>query len=395
MIDPQGAIIGCLLLGKNEGEIIGQVNPEVFTMQDYADIYDLLLSVYSNKGKIDPMCVAVFPPNLKQLATECAATVPAISQWEYFIELSNDLLAKSRAESIAWQIGTGKLEINEIRELSQQLIQVTNDTQNHTDSMSLQDGLADFIKRKQYKPKYIKTGFSKLDKYAQISPGDVVVLGAKPSAGKTAFALQLGVNMARQALNVVFFSLETSIPKVYDRIITSAANLDFWKVKHHDMETEWENLQGLSDEFADLNLTVINASGKTIKWMQAESVRLKADVAFIDYLQIVYCQGYGSRYEKVTQLSADAHIWAQSTGTCVVELSQLKRDGEHKKPSMDDLRESGQIEQDADLILLLENNKDKDEYFVHIAKNKDGMTGQIEMKFDGLHQRHYEVDNAR
>ena len=187
------------------------------------------------------------------------------------------------------------------------------------------------------------------------------------------------------------FSLETKNQKIIERLFTTYAGLDFGKLKSRTLNDD-ELLKAAQDSIgaSKLKLTVVNASGKTVAWIQSKALKLKADIVMIDYIGLIQAKGK-SRYEMVSNISVDLHVMAQSLGITVVALSQLNRAGSGA-PRMEDLRESGQIEQDADLIMLLHNDKDKGEYTVIVAKNKEGITGAVPMRFDGAKQTFYELE---
>ena len=134
---------------------------------------------------------------------------------------------------------------------------------------------------------------------------------------------------------------------------------------------------------------MVKAAGWTVAEIKAEAVRQNADVIFIDYLGLI--KSYGkSRYEMTTNTSMDLHTLAQQSEMTVIALSQLKR-SDSKTPTMQDLRESGQIEQDADVIMLLYQPEDNNPgRKVYIAKNKEGETGEITFHFKGIYQKFYE-----
>lgn len=228
-----------------------------------------------------------------------------------------------------------------------------------------------------------------------------MVIGGRPSAGKTAFSLVLALKMAGDGRRIAYFSLETSPQKIMDRIITTFCGLDFGKVKRQELDDEWDMVEHLNEDLMQFPIDIIPASGRTVAWIQAESLRRKADIAIIDYIGLIKAEGNG-RYEKMTNISMDIHNFCQRTGVLVIGLSQLNRGGTDK-PTMEHIRESGQIEQDADVIMLLHNEQVVDEYgeygggeyTVIIAKNKEGMTGDIPFRFEGRTQRFYPIEVQR
>ena len=137
------------------------------------------------------------------------------------------------------------------------------------------------------------------------------------------------------------------------------------------------------------SLFVRSASGKGVAWVKAQAQRMKAQVVIIDYLQLLADGKARDRYQAITGISIALHELAQTTGILVIALAQLNRAAAHAAPSVADLKESGQVEQDADAVLLLSN--DDSQYLAILAKNKEGRTGKIPITFDKEHQRFLEI----
>lgn len=262
------------------------------------------------------------------------------------------------------------------------------------------DGMQFFLDHIDEPREYIKTGIDPIDGCLKISRGDYVILGARPSVGKTAFALQVAWRMSFD-FNVAFFSFETSTQKLTERIIANQCFVPFRRIiEGNTTEMDRESIR-IVKESARNHLDLVEASGMTVPEIQAEAVRLKADVIFIDYIGLIDSgeDVVVSEYEKVTKTSKDLHTMAQQRKITVFALSQLSRDGGNDAPTMASLRSSGQIEADADSILLMSRAKKKDmpEYdggrLIQIAKNKCGELGKFYMNFDGEYQKFNKADN--
>lgn len=243
------------------------------------------------------------------------------------------------------------------------------------------------------KPDYLRWGFEALDKVSYTEPGDFVAIGGYPSSGKTMFALQVAAALAKKK-RVGFFSLETSPQKVADRLMCHLSRVPMQKIKRRDLDAaDLAALTTAGEKMAALALDIIPASGMSVADIQAISINKRYDVVFVDYLQIVD-SGAKDRYENVTQTSLQLHRMAQSHRITVIALAQFKRPDKTagKKPvppSMADFRESGQIEQDIDLALLLypsDHNDNRSSRICKVAKNKEGERVQIELEFDGAAQ---------
>lgn len=267
--------------------------------------------------------------------------------------------------------------------------------------------LADFSLRQTAKEpvRYVETGNAWVDGGTFIQPGDVMVIGGRPSDGKTLLALQFGLHMARE-WKVGFFSLETSRQKLTDRIAAAMADIDFGAIKRRELsEKEWERFAEGTANAEKLKFNVVEASGfgvdEIMRWAEA----LELDVLIVDYIQLVRpANPRAMRSEQIAEISRALHSFAQRTKTLVIELAQLSRpergrnggkganEPYYGEASMFDLKESGQIEQDADLVLLLSRPSEKEGFDskkqrkLRVEKNKEGRTGSAMLYLDGAHQ---------
>ena len=224
----------------------------------------------------------------------------------------------------------------------------------------------------------------------------MVVLGGYPSDGKTALALMMAYHMAK-TLKVGFFSLETSAGKIGDRIVTQGMKINFDAIKRSRLtDRDWGTFAVCSEDAAKRRLDVIQASGMTAGDIMAEAITYGYDVIFVDYVQLIVPEGNPRdlRSEQMATVSRALHTFAQSRGVLVVELAQLSRPerGAWRAPDMHDLKETGQFEQDADLIVMVYRPDPKQNYsqekcrVIQIAKSKEGRRGKGVFAFDGKHQ---------
>ena len=239
-----------------------------------------------------------------------------------------------------------------------------------------------YVRKLNEKPKYIPSGIPVLDKHLHLAPGNLFIIGGRPSAGKTALSLQMACEQSRLGFRVCYFSLETDPDTLTARVIANRLAVPLADVKNKSVPQS--DLDGLA-ELHKLPLFIRSASSKGVGWVKAQAQRMQAQVVFIDYLQLLRQAGAKDRYTAVTQLSMDLHELAQTTGILVVALAQLNRNAAHAAPSTADLRESGQVEQDADAILLL--SSDGERYQAILAKNKEGRVGEVPLTFDKTRQR--------
>ncbi len=279
--------------------------------------------------------------------------------------------------------------------------------------VSTGDALRAFIDRHTGdKPAYLTWPISALDDYVYAEPGDFIIIGGVPSSGKSAFALQCAWHWG-QKQRVGFFSLETGENKLFDRQMAAFAGIPMSKLKNNSMsQEEWNRVLFAEEKIKKTQVSYVPASGMSVADVQAMSISRGFDIVVIDYLQLLNGRGRDP-YERVTNISMDLHRFSQSSGRTVIALSQLSRqakDTKNAEPTMSSLRESGQLEQDADVVFLLYHRAAKDaaEKFIpyrqgqrvlKCAKNKEGEQLSSVLEFNGSTQTFskasgsYEVSN--
>lgn len=293
--------------------------------------------------------------------------------------------ALTRARGLAFKIVDGSTRYADLTSIYEQLGEAINLHSERSDFIPMRDGIDNYIRKLDDKPEYISTGLKVLDNNLHLVPGNFVVIGGRPSAGKTALSLQLACEIAKSGRKVAYFSLETDPDTLYARIIANQLGVPLHTVKNKTVSiNELDRLAAIKK----YQLFVRSAAGKSVGWIRTQSIRMQAKVVFIDYLQLIHQAGAKDRYSAVTEISMALHEFAQSTGTLVVALAQLNRETARAgiPPTAADLRESGQIEQDADAIILLAQNvttKKRPEQHYHFAleKNKEGNVGSLDITF--------------
>lgn len=387
--DAEMAVIGCMIQTQNQGEILEEVSAEDFSHPDLGALFQKLADMWQRHGRVDSVMAASLPE--RDLVLQCAAAPVSYSAYLSYCRTVRTAATIARVQGLGLRLAASDLTSEQANILAEQLNAVLAGRRGVKCETAMQ-GMIGFIRRQSGEaPQYIRTGFSRLDKWTCFSPGDMVVIGARPSNGKTAFSINMALNMARKGKRVVFYSLETSAEKINDRGICCWYDLDFGEVKA--CATDFPKPDYDPDEYATLPFEVVEASGRTVQWIKTDAIRRKADVVMVDYLGLIHGKG-ASRYEIVTQISQDLHAAAQETKMLFIVLSQLNRQGAGGEPNIQDLRESGQIEQDADCIILLHYaDRETGEFVVRVAKNKEGEVGPMKFVFRAEHQNFREVEN--
>lgn len=388
------SFIGRLLVQKDPGELFAEIDPADFKSKEAQEIFVAMRKLYEDGRKIDPViAIEVVGEHVRDWVKDAVLADEfewAVS-WQEYARMIAESAQLERAQVIAMQIidaGT----IDEAREAAESLLRTIRD-KSERDEHDMLSCLKETLAYMQEQPKYYRTGFGSLDKHAMISPGDMVVVGGRPSSGKTAFTLQIAAEMAKRC-KVLYFSLETEPRKLTERLISSVSGVFLEKIKSRSLsDKDWEQIRNAGETIKHADLTFISAAGYDMPRIFAKAQKAGADVIFVDYLGLVKSTG-ATRYEQITNASIALHTFAQRTKISVFALCQLSRAAANGSPSIQDLRESGQIEQDADAVILLDyvgarENPKTTEYIVSVAKNKDGRTGDLRFRFYADAQRFY------
>jgi len=253
----------------------------------------------------------------------------------------------------------------------------------------------------------IPTGFKSLDnRLAGLQKSNMIILAARPSQGKTSLALNIAQHVAvKEKIPVGFFSLETSKDQLVDRLLSAQANVDAWRIMTGRLEEEdFSKLGEAMGELAEAPLFIDDTPGLSIMEIRTKARKLQMDkgvkLLLLDYLQLVRGPKSESRVVEVSQISQGLKNIARELNIPFVVLSQLSRAIEQRsdrKPQLSDLRESGSIEQDADVVMFIHrpDDENKEQVSLVIAKHRNGPTGQVDMVFKGERTKFFEVEKQR
>lgn len=256
--------------------------------------------------------------------------------------------------------------------------------------------------------KRISTGYEGFDeKIGGFTRGNLIIVAARPSMGKTAIALNFAQNLAKNGKNIIIFSLEMSRDELIDRLVSAHTGID--QRKFHGGKLSDYEFGRVADAMEDLSKATIyiddSPSGITLSEIKSKAKRMKmqqgVDLIIIDYLQLIDWPNHGNRVQEVSDISRGLKSMARELDVPIVALAQLSRAVEQrpdKRPVMADLRDSGSIEQDADIIAMLY----RDDYYndfsetpgvtnIFIRKNRNGTTGKIDMKFETHSQKFFDL----
>lgn len=395
-IDVQTVFIGGLTLCKRDvaTEVMVEVDDSDFETKELQEAFNAIKGYWELRGYVDVVDLRETHKNVADLIVECSKACEAecvvlsrerMGEWAKRIK---ENAALRRFQSLAVESTSALTTYEDLSEIYQQMGEAMSLKAEEEDAWTYEDVLNDYVLHMDEKPVYIKTGLERLDEAMHISPGDFIIIGGRPSAGKTALSLQIAASMAKQNYTVYYFSLETSKRKLGARLMANQIYCPLDTVKNkavslNEIDGQAKNMK--------MPLYIRSAAGKNVAWMKAQALRKKAQVIFVDYLQLIHETGAKDRYAAITAISIALHELAQTTGIVVVALAQLNRNPSKPgaTPTNSDLRESGQIEQDADAIILLSGDN-PDKYLFRLSKNKEGEIGDLPITFNKQIQRFQE-----
>lgn len=391
--EAQISVLGSVLIDPEPtvGIVMDALRGEDFT-EDRRTVFDAVRSLWLERKPIDPVTVAHaagadYVPRIREWmgATPTAANVAAYCA----IVKAEAQLSRLRTAAM----GVVSADSMEAARAALRRLEPAMIDRPELRPVSVGDMLSDFLRRMEDKtpPRYLRWGIRKLDEELTAEPGDFIVLGADSSVGKTALAMQFAWTMAASGRRVGFFSLETSAKKLCDRIVAQRARVDMQDIKRRRLsEKDVLEIVALGGGSGKVPLEVCECSGCGVSDLRALTVARRYEVVFIDYLQLLDSGGK-ERWEAVTEISMGLQRMAHELGAAVVALSQLtteKNNKARRAPTKDDLRESRQLKQDADLILLLSLSDPEDNEsarWLRADKNKDGPQVSVNLRFDPHH----------
>jgi replicative DNA helicase len=432
--DAETSLLGSLIIDP-EGfiKIADVIKPDDFFNQQHRLIFTAMKALHDKHSPIDILTLSEqlkSAGNLDNVGgasylTELTNYVPTAAHIEQYAGIVADKSIRRRLISASADIATiGRNEDKTLSELIEEAeTRLFEVSQKHVrqDITSLESILAesfdrlDDLHRKKGGIRGIPTGMTDLDrKTAGLQRSDMVVIAARPSMGKTAMMLNMSLDIATKANQgaVLYFSLEMSKEQLVDRLLAAEANVDAWKLRTGDGlgDDDFERISTAMGALAEAPIYIDDTSGITVSDLRTKARRLHHQhplaVIMVDYLQLMSggtrFSNTANRVQEISEISRGLKILARELNVPVVAASQLSRSVESRSPQIPqlaDLRESGSIEQDADIVLFLYReeyyNPDTDRQNVtdiYIKKHRNGPTGNFELYFDRDKQRFRNLD---
>lgn len=402
-LEAETAVIGALLISPEiVKDVLFTVREQDFGIEINRQIFRAARDLYLRAESVTAYSIRdkVGKDSSDYIAQLVYITTTSADWRENAIRMADQACVR-RMQALAMQL-TSASTAQECRELEAKLHQEQTGGRQIM-AYTMEDMIQDFAARQTDKTplEYVRYGLAEVDAGTYTQQGDVVVIGGYPSAGKTALALQMAMWMARK-WRVGFFSLETDHRKVTDRAIAMLNDISFTAIKRRELtDKDWERFAAKSAENAGLKFTLIEAAGWSVSDITSAAEAYDFDVVYIDYVQLIRPSTTNPmRSEQVAEISRELHAFAQSRKKLVIELAQLIREErpsmqkktnkpQQNEPRMSDLKESGQLEQDADMIFMVYRPVEGGDYdpaksrFLRIVKNKEGLLLRTLLWFDG------------
>ena len=409
------AVLGSMLVDKEAVvKAIELLKPQDFYRQDNAEIYAAMVDVYAKGDPIDFLTVREalkLRGSLEKIGADAYLSslidnVPTTSNVDAYIKIVEEKatlrsLIKAANDIVAYGYAETE-EVNSIIDMTEKRIFDVLQNRNTKSYSSIKDVLVDTFEtiEKLYNSKSkvsgIESGFKDLDlKTSGLNNSDLIIVAARPAMGKSAFALNIATAVAKAGVPVLIFTLEMSKEQMVNRILCSEAQVDSMKVRTGKLDTDdWVKLGKASGDLAETPIYIDDTPGLSTVELRTKCRKAKLEknigMVVVDHMQLMESNKSNlSPIQAMSEISRTLKILAKELNVPVIALSQLSRAAEQRvdhRPMLSDLRESGSIEQDADIVMFLY----RDDYYnpetekknvaeVIIAKNRQGSTGTVEL----------------
>jgi replicative DNA helicase len=413
-LDAERSVLGAILIDKEAIVNVAELmKPDFFYDTQHMQIYEAMQALYEKRQPIDVVTLSdQLKRNKKLTAVGGASTIVELSNAVstaanvvHYAQIVKDLAIKRSIISLSSDLATlafdeGKETTEVVNTAEQRIFELS---QNNTQRafMPIKQALAesferlDELQRNSGELRGVPTGFHDVDNLlAGMQRSNLLILAARPGVGKTAFSLNIAQYASVIAKKKIgYFSLEMSREELVDRMLVAQADIDAWRLKTGRLEQQdYLKLSDAMGVLADAEIFIDDTPGASIFEMRTKARRLMAeqgiDMIVVDYLQLAHGRTKDNRVQEVAEISQGLKNLARELRVPVLALSQLSRAVENrgeKTPQLSDLRESGSIEQDADVVMFLYRKDDdiREAVNLKIAKHRNGPLGDIDLYFKG------------
>lgn len=418
-LDAEKSLLGALLLDKDIiVRVADVVRPEDFYDERNGQVYAAILELYEDRQPVDLVTVTEKLSGKGKLegvggAAKIAAlttSTPSAAHAAQYAEIIANKATLRRLVSASATIGelalASDIKLDDALDKAEQTLFAVSRKHLKNSFTMVKDVLSETFERidnlheNRGQLRGVPTGFSDLDNMlAGLQGSDLVIVAARPSMGKTSLAVNMALNAARDGhFSVGIFSLEMSKEQLIDRLLSTQSGIDAWKLRTGNLAPEdFERLSEAMGKLADAPIYIDDTAFMTVMEIRTKARRLKTerglDMLIVDHIQLMEgSRTYEGRVQEISEISRSLKALAKELNIPVIAVSQLSRAVEQrpkKIPQLSDLRESGSIEQDADVVLFVY----REEYYepdterrniadIFIAKHRNGPTGKVELYFD-------------
>jgi replicative DNA helicase len=418
-LEAEQSVLGSILIDSAVlTQVLDHLKVQYFFLPQHREIFSAMLMMFSASQAIDFVTLlnslkaaGVYDEaGGKAYLLQLAQMVPSVAnatayakivQEKYFlrslINVSKEIIVSATEESsdVSMVVDSAEQKIYDIRQ------DKANDGLRHIKDVIIEtyDRLKQINGEDKEKFRGLSTGFSEIDRMTSgLNRSDLILIAARPAMGKSAFALNMAQNVAKRGGKVAFFSLEMTREQNVSRMLAAEARVDNHNLRTGELSADdWVRLAMASDTLSKCQIYLDDASGITVPEMKARCRRLRGvDLIVIDYLQLMSsARRTENRVQEVSEMTRSLKMMAKDLNVPVITLSQLSRGTEQRgnhRPQLSDLRESGSIEQDADIVMFLyredyynENEDNHNQALCIIGKNRHGAVGDVPLHWDGPH----------
>jgi len=418
--EAEQSVLGAMLIDKDAVIAVAEfLVPEDFYDGRLKDIYKACIDLYEERVPIDVLTVTEKLKKNKTLKevgsssflAELANGVPTAAHVEHYGRIVKDTATKRSLMSVASRLVDVSLDeglaANEVLDKAESEIFSLSQKSLTKAFTSVRDTLAESFDRLDELHKSgggirgVPTGFKDLDDaLAGLQPSNLLILAARPGVGKTTLAMNIAQYVAVELKRPVgFFSLEMSREELVDRLLVAQADIDAWRLKTGKLsEDDFSKLSDAMGVLAEAPLFIDDTPALSVLEMRTKARRLQVEsgleLLVVDYMQLARSRNLENRVQEVSEISQGMKNLARELKIPVIVLSQLSRSVETrggKKPQLSDLRESGSIEQDADVVMFLwrEDDENPENIMLDIAKHRNGPLKSVPLHFKGDRIRFY------
>lgn len=422
--DAEESVLGAILLDREAiVQIADKLEPECFYKRAHGDIYEAMLKLFDDREPIDVVTLTNQLKKMKRLSevggtayiTKLAAGVPTSAHVVQYAKIVRDLWVKRSLISLAGELSEMAFdpskETSLILDTTEKRVFGLSQQSMKKSFVSIKKALAESFDRLDELHKNsdglrgVSTGFLDLDNtLAGMQKSNLLILAARPGVGKTAFSLSIAQHAAVvKKLKVGYFALEMSTEEMVDRLLVQVADIDAWRLKTGRLsEDDFEKLSEAMGILAEAPLFFDDTPGQSVLEVRTKARRLMAehglDLIVVDYLQLMQGSTKDNRVQEVSEISQGLKNLARELKVPVLALSQLNRSVESrgtKQPQLSDLRESGSIEQDSDVVMFLYREEDEapERVKLSIAKHRNGPLRNIDLFFKGDRIKFYGMES--